>query len=383
MAKSIDPKKTMLLHSEAKVTFYKKYLERYLRILDLSKNIREINIFDVFCGTWVYENNKKGSPIIAFDEIKKLKEEYSSDKKITLSVNDEKEAKVSAVQDYFERKNKGYCEIKYYNQPAELMFQEIISVIDSQDRVSRNLIFIDPYGYKEIKKETLQRLLKNRRTEIIVFLPIAQMQRFTTKALSSDLKPYEPLKKFVHSFFPSNHPIRVKKISAIDYISSVKEALRFKEYYSTSYFIERDNSNYYALFFISPSLFGFQKILEVKWQLDEEDGGGFKQPNLNRSLFDDEEKDLIKQDNYKRLEQILEDCLQSPKNNKEIYEIILMKEFLPKHATEIIRNWEKEKSNFKVVEFLNQKPARKNSFYINWENYKINEPRVIFTLEKL
>lgn len=50
---STDAKKIMLLHSEAKIEFFKKYLERYLRILYLAPTIAEINIFDVFCGTGI------------------------------------------------------------------------------------------------------------------------------------------------------------------------------------------------------------------------------------------------------------------------------------------------------------------------------------------
>lgn len=71
----------MLIHSEAKVEFFKKYLERYLRILYLAPSVDEINIFDVFCGTGIYDNAKKGSPIVAFDVIKNLRNEYGFNKK--------------------------------------------------------------------------------------------------------------------------------------------------------------------------------------------------------------------------------------------------------------------------------------------------------------
>src|ERR1044071_2918736 len=69
MKTTADAKRTMLLHSEAKVEFYKTYLQRYLHILYLAQTITEINIFDVFCGTGIYDNGKKGSPIVAFDAI--------------------------------------------------------------------------------------------------------------------------------------------------------------------------------------------------------------------------------------------------------------------------------------------------------------------------
>src|SRR5204863_9123033 len=99
--------------------------------------------------------------------------------------------------------------------------------------------------------------------------------------------------------FPVDHPIRKETVGALEYIKFVKEALKFDQYYSTSYSIERDESNYYALFFISPSIYGFEKILEVKWQLDEDSGGGFRQP-VAPTLFDQQDKDLRRVDNYEQ-----------------------------------------------------------------------------------
>lgn len=385
MKKHLDPKKIMLAHSEAKVEFFKTYLEKYLRILYLAPNIDKINIFDVFCGTGIYDNDKKGSPIVAFEAIKKLREELGYDKKINLVVNDGEGEKVSTVKNYIDGQNNNYCEVSYHNESADLMFEKIIDLIGKQGRSARNLVFIDPYGYKEIKKTTLQKLLANDRTEIILFLPISQMQRFTTTALESELEPYKPLKEFVNSFFEENHPIRRQTVSAMEYIDYLKEALKFDKYFTASYFIERDESNYYALFFISPHIYGIQKILEVKWSLDEEGGRGFKQPELATffPLFEEQSKELIKIDNYEKLEKILINSLRTPKNNWEIYEIILENEFLSKHANEVFKNWQdNNNTNFRVTEISTGEPARKNSFYVNWDNYKNNasNPRVIFTL---
>lgn len=381
MKKQIDSKKTMLIHSEAKVEFYKKYLERYLRILFLADFIEEINVFDVFCGTGIYDNDKKGSPLVAFEAIKSLRDEYGDAKKINLIVNDAKEKFVSTVQNYIDSNNQGHCNVEYNNLLADEMFDKVINSIGLQSSRTRNLIFIDPYGYKEIKKDTIQNLLRNGRTEVILFLPISYMQRFTIKALESDLEPYKPLKVFVESFFPHNHPINESKVSAIEYINFVKDALKFNDsYFSSSYYIERDETNYFALFYISSHFYGFAKIVELKWQLDEDEGRGFKQPEFQLSLFGEQSKELAKNDNYSRLENIIKQCLIEPKNNLELYEIIIRNEFLPKHGTEIFKNWQNDLSNFKVTEIANNKPARKNSFYLTWEEYKGKQPRVVFSI---
>ncbi len=375
---SIDAKKTMLLHSEAKVEFFAKYLQRYLRILYLASSIDEINIFDVFCGTGIYDNGKKGSPIVSFDSICALRNEYGFAKPINLIVNDSKSEKTESVRGYIDKRNNDHCTVEYHSLSANEMFLQIEERLLRQTRKCRNLIFIDPYGYKEIKKDTLENLLRNQLTEIILFLPISQMQRFTPVAVVSDLKPYEPLREFVHSFFPGNHPIKNQTVKALDYVRYVKDALRFGRYFSTSYYIERDESNYYGLFFVSPHIYGFEKILEVKWQLDEDSGGGFRQPEAP-TLFDQQDKDLQKLGNFELLENFLKEYLQEPRTNQEVYEFVLMTEFLPKHANELFRKWQNERSRFRVTDVITGTAVANGRFYVNWESYKNNGPKVVLT----
>jgi three-Cys-motif partner protein len=350
----------------------------------LAPTITQINIFDVFCGTGIYDNGKKGSPIVSFEAVQALRGEYGFEKPINLIINDSAPEKIEAVSSYIGERNQNHCAFSYYNLPANEMFVLIEQSLQKQGNDVRNLLFVDPYGYKEIKKDRLERLLANQRTEIILFLPISQMQRFTTKAVASDLKPYEPLKEFVHSFFPGDHPLKERTVRALEYINYVKDALRFGRYHSTAYFIERDESNYYALFFIGPSIYGFEKILEVKWQLDEDSGRGFKQPDSQAGLFDQQHKELTRLDNYRILEGILEVALREPKNNREIHEIILKHEYLPKHAAEVFRNWQNEHRNFHVTDAKTGQPVRKGSFYLGWESYnpaKNKVPKAIFLLD--
>ena len=67
--KKVDPKTTLLEHSEAKVRLYGKYLSAYLSILSKVQSIRQVFLFDLLCGEGEYENGAKGSPLIALDAI--------------------------------------------------------------------------------------------------------------------------------------------------------------------------------------------------------------------------------------------------------------------------------------------------------------------------
>jgi three-Cys-motif partner protein len=380
MSKKVDVKKTLQIHSQAKVEFYEKYLSRYLRILCQAKHIGKVRIYDVFCGMGIYEDGGKGSPIVAFDAIKTIFEEDKlNETQITLNINDKSEDCVKRVKKYIDENNKGACTVKCYNKDIEDMFNIVQQEVVKTPNDTRNLIFIDPYGYKDISKEQLFNLMGNGKTEIILFLPISHMRRFTQKAIQDEeTAQYEPLRRFVNSFFSENHKIRKEPIPDMEYIQFIADALKCSDkFFATSYYIERDAANHFALFFVSSNILGFQKILEVKWILDENAGHGFKIPQMQGNLFEQQFAEEIKDANAKRLEKILLESLGTPKTNKQILEIILKSEFLPKHATEIFEKWQANNCKFKVYEIKTGKEARKKSFYISDK-----EDKVQFKLEQ-
>ena len=379
-------KNTLQIHSHAKVEFYQTYLERYLRILCLSPHINNINIYDVFCGMGIYEDGGKGSPIVAFDSIKNYYFECKNsgkliNTKISLKINDLEKEKIEKVKSYIDSKNNQYCNVSYFNKDINEMYEIVLNEIKSTSSNTRNLIFIDPYGYKDIKKELLFNLMKNGKTEIILFLPISHMYRFTSFAINSDdfRTQYEPLRNFVNSFFPDkNHPIRTNKVADVmDYINNITIALRdINKYYSTSYFIERDKTNHFALFFMSSHILGFEKILDVKWELDEQSGRGFKIPSNQGDLFAEFFAEEIQAQNAEKLENaILNNLKLNSMTNNDMYRFVLLQEFKCKHANDILNKLQKE-GRIIVTDLGTGKRARKGSFYLTYDNYHNNSPKI-------
>lgn len=388
MGTKVDVKNTMQIHSKAKVDFYKTYLERYVTILCQSQYIRRIRIYDVFCGMGIYDDGGKGSPVVAYDTIKGIYEAHNITNKteIELVVNDKSETRIAKVKEYIELNKHSYCNVRPYNLEINQLLEVIVPEINNTPADTRNLVFIDPYGYKDIKKELLLELMKNGYTEVILFLPISHMQRFTNAAIQDEdaIIQYEPLREFVYSFFPNtDHPIRQNTVKAIEYINYVANALKFdNKFFATSYFIERDKANYFALFFMSSNIFGFEKILETKWKLDEEHGGGFRLPEKEQTIdmFADEFALETKNENARRLKKILEEALKSPKTNNDIYELVVRNEFLPKHANEVLKDLQNTNPKFSVIDILTGKKARKSAFYLTYKNYS-SAPVVIMQIE--
>jgi len=236
------------------------------------------------------------------------------------------------------------------------------------------LLFIDPYGYKEIQPEHLNFFLTGGKTEIILFLPISHMYRFADKSLSGEeFHGGIPLKEFLTPLLNSNNDLRNSK-SSEDFIDNLKIA--FREYFKKqgifvdTFTIKRDDRNMFCLFFFTSNALGFEKMLEAKWKLDEQRGKGFRFDSQQGSLFSEVETT----DYTSKLENYIKSNVS--RTNSEIYLYGLNEGFLPKHTNQIFRDWQKNKSTFKVY-LLDGSEARKNSFYILYKNYVRNPEKIV------
>lgn len=365
-----NAKKNVLPHTQAKLDLFKGYLEHYLRVLGHADFCKQIHLFDIFCGAGLYDDGKKGSPLIAMDCIRSINEEFVNKgkaiKPITLTVNDFDPKKIENVKNNADLHGIENCTVEYFNKDANEMLDIVAKRVSYYPIEHRNLIFIDPYGYSLISKNGIINLLNNKCTEIILFLPIMQMYRFTNKALNAKEKPqYEPLYKFIMSFFHDNSNIKSETI--FEYICLIKEALSINHsYFTCSHYIEREKGSYYALFFIGSNIYGLEKMLETKWKLDPVKGKGFNQKKypIQLSMFEDEmnETDYLREISY--LEDVIcQNVIQKQVlTNIEIYELTLRNEFLPKHANTALQNLIQSNKIQEINKSLGYK--------INYSNYK-------------
>jgi len=357
-------------HSQAKLDFYKNYLWRYLNILLNDKFTNKINIYDVFCGIGIYTDGGKGSPIVAIEAIKTAISKYPN-KTVSLTINDIDKEKVIIATNYINENHKDTCSFNTYNKDAKEMFEVVIANIKKSKKNEKNLVFIDPYGYKEIFRQNIIDIMKAGKSEIILFLPIANMYRFSTIALTDEENnSYKHLRRFIEDFFEDkNHPLYQETYNGqLDYIGFIKEAFSIDDkYFSASYSIQRDTKNYYALFFITSHIYGLEKILETKWKLDDVCGEGFEKQK-EATLFDE----ISQNEKISNCLAKLEDCIKSfladdYRSNNEIYEYILKCGFLPKYANKILENMRN------TLMFDRDLNLKKKSFLLGYKYYKNND----------
>lgn len=380
-------KDEMKPHSEAKVNFYQKYLETHLLILSRVRFVEEIHIYDLFCGRGVYKDGKTGSAVRAYETIRYVREQRPSDKRIVLHLNDKNEKSIETVKEYIESHypKEHPCQVKYSSEDAMRMLQQLALMpwYGAKKRNVHNVFFIDPYGYKEIKKEFLRQLLSSGNSEILLFLPISFMQRFTRHAFSNKVTPGAmPLRNFITSFFPEGHPMRTgSEIDVQQYIEYLTKAFSFDDkYYATSYPIERSSQNQFALFFLSTNLMGYEKVLEMKWKMIDACGFGFHLPAAQIGMFDE----LFRQE---RVEGLVEQfrvkmiafMRAAARKNGEIYKFAVRNGFLPKHANDVLRQLQSEGRLDTIDMDTGEVIKTRNKFNVKYASVK--NPSLIFVLK--
>ncbi len=350
-------------HSKAKLEFLENYLDKYLKILILDKYTNEINIFDLFCGIGIYqEDNSKGSPVIIADLLKHNHHIYNSSTKLNLFINDKDKNKIDFVSNYI-KANYNEFGFYYYSLNAIDIIKKI-GKIKFKD-TTKNFIFIDPHGYKDIYKKDIFNLLSIGKTEILLFLPVYHMYRFLKPTQEDKQNPsYKHIKRIMDEF-ELNYDV-----SNIDeYIERITQSLTFNgNFFVTNFKLKKDGSaNTYALFFITQHIKGLEKAIEAKWKIDEVCGEKFEieEKHLLSKLFAENKK----KDCFNNFYNNLIEYLKEYKTNQELYIFALQQGFSISQANEALRKLQKENK----LQFDRQ--IRKNSFYLSYGYYKYKEPK--------
>jgi len=365
-----DVKKNLLNHSEAKVRLLGEYINSYLNIICNDGYTKEIDIYDLFCGEGVYENEGEGSPLVIMRAVKDVHfinvAKSSSTPKINCFFNDIDSEKVAKVKTAISEKS------LYYERFGKLYFTSIDykEYLTQLNQATKNLkyrkafIFIDPYEYKHIKISHIKKLMANNKSEVLLWLPTQFMYRFETNGTPLALKD------FIEEIVP--YKDWKSSDSVWNFINEMKNGFQSalgKKYFVDNFTIQKDKNTVFCLFFFTSHIKGFEKMLEAKWKIDTEQGKGWNYTGNQPTLFYNHKTNPLE-------EVLIISLKDSPKTNGEIYEFTLRNGFLPKHTNEIFYNW--QKSGNLDVKLQNGEKVRKRSFYISYNYFKNNFSKVIF-----
>jgi three-Cys-motif partner protein len=363
-----DSKVVMKPHSEAKVELYIKYLAVYLNIIERVQFIEKIFLFDLFAGEGVYEDGKKGSPLQCVETIRR---HYFSNgnktKDIMLILNDAEMSKIEKGKKKIDRIKEhieiGFVpsnvKIKYFSVDYANIVKHVIRHLNHLENSQRALVFVDPWGYKDIHPEEIKLILMNGQTELLLFLPIYFMYRFANKAVTEGFEGGESLERFFQELFENNIP-NTKNVYT--FIFDIKK--RFQDYlqmkYVDTFFIERDANSVFCLFFFTNNKVGYKKMVHTKWNIDKEHGRGFKIEDTG-NLFSESESTGFQENLTNFI------IAGAGKTNTEINEYSYENGFLPSHAAEIIKKLKKEGS----IDIIALDSMEIKGLYLDNENRKV------------
>ena len=358
-------------HSRAKVELLGKYLGIYLNIMQRAQFITRLHFFDLCAGEGVYADGGKGSPIKIMQAIKD--NYFSNGQKctdMTVLFNDpgisavepgvKKIVRVrTAVEKLYIPNN---VKVSFSDKDYRVVLQDALAVVNAMRSNERAVIFIDPHGYKDIKPNDLVELMKNGRTEVILFLPTSFMYRFAQKALSEEEFPGGVhLREFLSDLFGGDPPDYSHALAFIDsLLEQFRRSLGIN--YVDRFTIERENGNYFCLYFFTNHVLGLKKMVEAKWDMDTEAGRGFTLPDPQVDMFSGYEHS-----NYPdTLEKVLK--ARGSMTNEEVELFGLERGHLPTHSTQVFKKW-KADGRIEVVA-LDGGPDR--SFYIGDNKRKVS-----------
>ncbi|MCL4282140.1 MAG: three-Cys-motif partner protein TcmP [Flavobacteriales bacterium] len=357
-------------HSRAKVELFKVYLGTYLNILERAEHINHLNFFDLCAGEGLYADGGKGSPVMIMETIR---EHYFANKKQCIPIDvyfndpgmsqiEPGRLKIDRVKEAVEKPFRPSTVNVHF---AAEGYTEILCDVKRQANGlksnERAIVFIDPWGYKDIKPDDLIELMQNKRTEVLLFLPTADMHRFADKSLSDeDFPGGRPLRNFLQALYRTSAPDSTSSLAFAD--SLLKRFRLLPEIrFADKFTLERDKGRYFCLYFFTSHPLGLQKMVEAKWAMDEKNGRGFTLPNPQGDLFDgyqhSDYPDLVKAELFQR----------GGMTNAELKLFGLELGYLPKHSKELLQQWKDQ--GILEVEALDELSVK--GFYLDNDKRRI------------
>lgn len=363
-----ESKNSMFAHSEAKVRLLKEYMAAYLGILSNADWIKEVYLYDLFCGPGLYENEGEGSPVVFLQEILRAHEFVAGPRNkptnFNCLFNDKDNSKVERLKRNISERSldiSNFGKIDFRSDDYKIVLGDVKNEIISFKN-ERGFVFIDPYGYSEVSLSDIYALTSTGKTEVLLFMPTHHMYRF------KDNGTPESLIRFMEDLDILD---KIKGTKGLEFIEIVKDGFQEKlgaNVFVDSFVIKRDLNQFFCLFFFTSNMLGYLKMLEAKWKIDKEEGRGWQGVQVP-NLFS-QASDTAKTEKLRLL--LISFLKEGAKTSGELFEFVIRNRYLPKHGTEILKSIQ---DKLEVIDSSGS-IARKGAFYQTYENFKNNPNKI-------
>lgn len=303
-----------LEHSKAKLALLKNYALVWMRKVTLGTPERRCLIIDTFAGAGYYEDGSEGSPILLikeamnfaeqskcfktskFNNITLIFSEKNKETFIKLKENIENLINQKIVSEKFNVLNKyNNIEIAITNDSFENFVNNLLAKIDN---IIPTLMFIDPFGYKNISLDIISKLIQQYdNCELLINFMYEEFNRFLFK---EDNKNFVETQKGFYGNNLSEIQEKIKNSCSTPkerreiIISGYKENLKNAGAdYILDFDIEKNNKVKMTMVFCTRNLYGFDVMKENMFKTCKNTDFEYHTTSPQLSLFSDCDEDKI------------------------------------------------------------------------------------------
>lgn len=257
-------------HTEAKHHLLRLYLSAWLPILTSYHG--QVTILDGFAGPGEYSGGEPGSPIIAIDTL--LGHSYAAlrDKEVQFIFIEKDEMRYEHLKELLTSRNLP-PHAKYRLICGE--FDETLTdLLDNLDREGKRLTptfaFIDPFGYSQTPMNTISRIMKNARCEVLINLMHDFINRFLSFDNDANRGHLDRLfgTSNWRSIVDQSLEPKERERQLHDLYQRQLQAVGGAKYARSFRMVNDRNHTEYYLFFGTNNLVGLDKMKQAMWKVD-------------------------------------------------------------------------------------------------------------------
>ncbi len=260
----IDP------HTRAKHEILRRYLGAWFPIL--SRHHGRILYIDGFSGPGRYKGGEPGSPLVALTTALRSQETLRG--KLVFLFIDERPDRIAQL----EQELAVLSLPSHFSAKAEtgVFHEKLDSILDDLEaqslQIAPTFAFIDPFGFKGVPFNLVERLLKHPRTEVFITFMVDSINRFIEH-------PNDQVVQHIIDAFGTSDVLgiargpgdRVETLRML-YQRQLEQVAKFVRYFEMR---DAKNRTIYYLFFATNHLLGHVKMKEAFWKVDAERGFQF------------------------------------------------------------------------------------------------------------
>lgn len=355
-------------HTLAKHEILRRYLDAWFPIL--GSRHRRIIYIDGFCGPGRYKGGEQGSPIIA------LRSAYSHWERgrlknaevVFLFIDiderriDNLEREISALPFGIPSNFKIHAIAGLF---GDVMGDILGRLEQDHSHIAPTFAFVDPFGFKGIPFDVIERLLRHPHTEVFINLMTDSINRWIEH-------PNEKVRRHINQLFCIDAASEILSIISRQVLPVAKRKRQVRLLYQSClrkvakyvrFFEMRDRRDrpVYHLFFASNNPLGFVKMKEAFWKVDEESGFVFSDatdPNQPKLFSSDPSPSLAREiiERYRGRKHI------EAEEIKRFFTEHPDSDYIGKHCSEALKLLEDENSIHPLPVKENGSKRRKHTF---------------------